>query len=50
MLRVDLLGERYMFYGLEPSPEQDGWLLIVGPDAMYDERGSDGGSIIVSYA
>jgi hypothetical protein len=30
--RVDYLGDRVMFRGLEPSPRQDGtWMLFVGP-------------------
>lgn len=36
MKRVDLLGERYMFYGLEPSPDKDGWIMFVGPDWRSD--------------
>jgi len=30
--RVDYLGDRVMFRGLEPSPRKDGtWMLFVGP-------------------
>ncbi|KAA1475057.1 hypothetical protein DENSPDRAFT_782661, partial [Dentipellis sp. KUC8613] len=30
--RIDYLGERVMFRGIEPSPERDGsWVLFVGP-------------------
>lgn len=32
MKRVDYLGDRVMFRGLEPSPRKDGtWMLFVGP-------------------
>lgn len=29
--RVDFLGERIMFRGLEPAPTGDGWMIFVGP-------------------
>lgn len=29
--RIDYLGQRNYFRGLEPSPNKDGWLMFVGP-------------------
>ncbi|KAH8082813.1 hypothetical protein BXZ70DRAFT_1012225 [Cristinia sonorae] len=29
--RVDFLGDRVMFRGLEPAPSGDGWMMFVGP-------------------
>ena len=29
--RVDFLGDRYMFRGLEPAPDGDGFMMYFGP-------------------